>query len=190
MLLCTDDGHRVVYQIQLERNGVTINGMLRKLKAYPEGIHHLESIAKSDSSVVYFAAAESPRCNGCLYCFDMESSEVTNVLENMTDNCREIKKVARFKSTLVFTDVGVRQVKWYNPSTKKVETLAGDGSEGAHAQDGTEKSCSFVQVHGICSVSDTLFTTDAAVGKIKLMTGLSGTTDFLKGTSTILTSIA
>ena len=76
----------------------------------------------------------------------------------MTDNCREIKKVARFNGTLVFTDVGGRQVKWYSPSNKKVETLAGDGSEGA--QDGTEKS--FVQVHGICSVLDTLFTTDAA----------------------------
>ena len=41
LLLCADDGHRVVYQIQLERNGVTINGKLRKLIAYPEGIHHL-----------------------------------------------------------------------------------------------------------------------------------------------------
>ena len=177
LLLCAYDGHRVVYQIQLERNGVTINGKLRKLIVYPEGIHHLESITKSDSSIVYFAAAKSPHCNGGLYCFNMESSEVTNVIENMTVNRREIKKVARFKRTLVFRDVGGRQVKWYNPSTKKVETLAGDGSEGA--QDGTEKSCSFVQVHGTCSVSDTL-TTDAAAGKIKLMTGLSGTTDFLK----------
>ena len=44
--------------------------------------------------------------------------------------------------------------------------------------DGNGKSCSFVQVHGICSVSDTLFTMDAAAGKIKLMEGLSGTTDF------------
>jgi len=35
-------------------------------------------------------------------------------------------------------------------------------------------------VHGICSVSNTLFTTDAAAGKIKLVTGLSGTTDFLE----------
>ena len=33
------------------------------------------------------------------------------MLESMTDNCREIKKVARFKGTLVFTDVGGRQVK-------------------------------------------------------------------------------
>jgi len=81
----------------------------------------------------------------CTVRFDIESSEVTNVLESMTDNCREIRKVARFKGTLVFADVGGRQVKWYNPSTKKVETLAGDGSEGA--QDETGKSCSFVQVH-------------------------------------------
>ncbi|PFX12867.1 hypothetical protein AWC38_SpisGene23106 [Stylophora pistillata] len=63
-------------------------------------------------------------------------------------------------------------------SSEKVETLARDGSEGA--QDGTGKSCSFFQVHGICSVSATLFTTDAAAGRIKLMTGLSGTTDFLE----------
>ena len=76
------------------------------------------------------------------------------------------------------TDVGGRQVKWYNPSTKKVESLAGDGSEGA--QDGTGKACGFVQVHDICSVSDTPFTTDAAAGKIKLMTGLCGTKDFLE----------
>jgi len=26
LLLCADDGYRVAYQIQLERNGVTING--------------------------------------------------------------------------------------------------------------------------------------------------------------------
>ena len=61
--------------------------------------------------------------------------------------------------------------------TKKVDTLAGDGREGE--QDGTEKSCSFVQVHGIFSVADTLFTTDAAAGEIKLITGLLGTTNFL-----------
>ena len=178
LLLCADDGHRVVYQIQLERNGVTINGKLRKLIGYPEGIHHLESIAISDSSVVYFAAAKSPHCNGGLYCFDMESSEVTNVLENMTDNCRGIKKVATFKGTLVFTDVG-------GSSSKVVQSIDQESRSSCRrwARRSARwdcKSCSFVQVHGICSVSDTLFTTDAAAGKIKLMTGLSGTTDFLK----------
>ena len=84
LLLCADDGHRVVYQIQLERHGVTINGKLRKLIACPEGIHHLESITNSDSSVVYFSAGKSPHCNGGLYCSDKESSKVTNVLEKRT----------------------------------------------------------------------------------------------------------
>ena len=107
----------------------------------------------------------------------MEINAIITVLENMTDSCKEIKKVAKSNDTLVFTDIEARQVKRYNPSTKEVDTLAGDGSEGG--QDGTETSCSFVQVHGICSVSDTLFTTDAAAGKIKLMTGLSGTRNFL-----------
>ena len=145
-LLCADDCHRVVYQNQLERNYVTINGKLRKLIAYPEGIHHLKSIQilipQLLTSLGQKVPIESVACT-----VDMESSDVTTVLENMTDNCREIKKVARFKGTLVFTDVGGRQVKWYNPSTKNVETLAGDASEGA--QDGTGKSCSFVQVHGL-----------------------------------------
>ena len=111
VFLCADDGHRVVYQNQLELSGVTINGKLRKVIAYPEGIHHLESIANSDSSVVYFSAALSPHCYGGLYCFDMESSEVPNVLENVTNNCSEIKKVARFNGTLVFADVGGMVVK-------------------------------------------------------------------------------
>ena len=77
---CADDGHRALYQIQLERNGVTTNGKLRKLIAYPESSHHLESIAKSDSSVAYFAAEKTPHCNGGLYCFDMESCEVTKLM--------------------------------------------------------------------------------------------------------------
>ena len=36
---------RVVYQIQLERNGVTIDGKLRKPIAYPEGTKKVETLA-------------------------------------------------------------------------------------------------------------------------------------------------
>ncbi|CAH3171603.1 unnamed protein product [Porites lobata] len=167
---CEECNKQALLEIQKMSENNTMPPELLLLTPLPDVVHI--------DKIVYFAAAKSPHCNGGLYCFDIESSEVTNVLGNMTDNCREIKKVARFKETLVFTDVGGRQVKRYNPTTKEIETLAGDGCEGA--QDGTEKSCSFVQVHGVCSVSDSVFTTDAAAGKIKLLTGLSGTTDFLK----------
>ena len=103
----------------------------------------------------------------CLNEVDNDSSLTPLSLHQLDTNFIEYK-----------TDVAGRQVKLYNPSTKKVETLTGDGSEGA--QYGIGKTCGFVQVHGICSVSDTLFTTDAAAGKIKVMTGLCGTKDFLE----------
>jgi len=51
----------------------------------------------------------------------METNAIITVLENMTDSCKEIKKVAKFNDTLVFTDIEARQVKRYNPSTKEVE---------------------------------------------------------------------
>ena len=51
LLPCADDGHRVVYQIQLERNG-GYNKRNVTVTAYPEGNHHLESIANSDSSIL------------------------------------------------------------------------------------------------------------------------------------------
>ena len=170
ILLCADDGHRAIYQIQLERDGVTIKGKSRKLVRYSEGAYSLESMTVYNATDVYFTGAKSGQCNGGLYCFSMETGKVMTILENMTNSSKKIKKVAKFNDILVFTDIEARQVKRYNPLTKKVDTLAGDGREGE--QDGTEKSCSFVQVHGICGVADTLFTTDAASGKIKLITGL------------------
>ena len=43
-------------------------------------------------------------------------------------------------------------------------------------------------MHGICSAADTRFITDAAAGKIKLITVLSGTTNFLSHLSILYDS--
>ncbi|XP_068714390.1 uncharacterized protein [Montipora foliosa] len=170
ILLCADDGHRAIYKVQLERDKVTIKGKSSKLLRYPEGAYCLEYMTVSNAPDVYFTAVISGQCNGGLYCFSMEAGENMTILENMTN--KKIKKVAKFNDTLVFTDIEARQVKRYNPFSTKVDTLAGDGHEGE--QDGTVG-----QGHRICSVADTLFTTDAAAGKIKLIADLSGTTNFL-----------
>lgn len=90
----------------MEWNGVIINGKLWKLIGYLEGIYCLELFILFDFLVVYFVVVKSFYCNGGLYCFDIEFSEVINVFGNMIDNCREIKKVVRFKEILVFIDVG------------------------------------------------------------------------------------
>ena len=40
--------------------------------------------------------------------------------------------------------------------------------------------CTFIQVQGICSYEKTLLVTDVVAGKIKIVSGLSGTGKFLK----------
>ena len=79
---------------------------------------------------------------------------------------------------MVFTDSGAYQVKVYDPVDKVVTVLVGSGQKGN--EDGTTKSCTFVQLQGICTAGKTIFVTDAATGNVKLITELSGKTQFLK----------
>ena len=89
----------------------------------------------------------------------------------------EIKRVASFKNILA-SDSGAYQVKVYDPVDKVVTVLVGSGQKGN--EDGTAKSCTFVQLQGICTVGETIFVTVASTGNVKLITDLSGTTQFLK----------
>ena len=59
-----------------------------------------------------------------------------------------------------------------------MKVLIGSGQE--KNSDGSQRTASFVQVHGICSYEKSIFVTDVAVGSIKLVTSLSETTAFLK----------
>lgn len=177
VLLCADDGQKSILQVTLEKDGVTINGKAVKLVDYPEHVDLVESLTVC-GHVAYFVGAKSSRHVGGLYGFHLEGGQVEAILKNESTVCSEIKKVAVFKNTLAFTDSGARQIKAFDPVDKAVTVLVGNGQEGS--QDGTAKSCSFVQAQGICSVGETLFVTDAAAGCVKLVTGLSGTTTFLK----------
>ena len=61
---------------------------------------------------------------------------------------------------------------------KVVIILVGIDQKGK--EDGTAKSCTFFQPQRICSAREPIFVTDAATGNVKLITELSGTTQFLK----------
>ena len=100
------------------------------------------------------------------------------MLKNETNSCSEIKRVEPFKNSLAFTEFRAHQVKVYNPVDKVVTIQEGSGHRGN--EDWTVKSCTFVQPHGICTVGETIFVTDAATGVVKLITEQSGTTQFLK----------
>ena len=83
--------------------------------------------------------------------------------------------MAAFEITVVFSD-SKRQVKEYNSEIDSVRVILGDVQEGE--RDGTGKTCRFVQVHGICTVENTIFVTDLATGMIKMASGLSGSVIF------------
>ena len=99
-------------------------------------------------------------------------------LNNETNSCSEIKRITSFKNIMAFTDSGAYQVNVYGPVDKVVTVLVGSGQKGN--EDGTTKSCTFaVQPHGIYTVGEKIVT-DAATENVKLITELSGTTQFLK----------
>ena len=86
--------------------------------------------------------------------------------------------MTEFAGTIVFSDQTAHRVKTYDPVDNTVSVLLGSGCEGQ--LDGMQQSCTFIQVQGICLVEKTLLVTDVAAGKIKIVSGLSGTRKFLK----------
>ena len=176
VLVCPDDERRSIFQDTLGKDGVTIRRKSLKLVDYPD-VATIESLAVC-GQLVYFISAKGATTVGGLYSFNLAGGPVDVLLKKETNSYSEIKCVASFKNILAFTDSRAYQVKVYDPVDKVVTVLAGSGQRGN--EDGTAKSCTFVQLHRICTVGETIFVTDAATGNVKLITELSGTTQFLK----------
>ena len=145
----------------MEKDGVTIRGKFRKLVVYSADVAAIESLAVR-GRLVYFVSAKCPSTVGGLYSFNFEGRPVDIVLKNDTNSCSEIKRVASFKNSLAFTDSGAHQVKVYNPVDRAVTIQVGSGPR--RNEDGTARSCTFVQPHGIYTVGETIFATSAQQG--------------------------
>ena len=86
---------------------------------------------------------------------------VERLLRNSSDSCNEISRLHGYGGSIVFADSKAHKVKIYDPLTGTVNTLMGTGQEGT--ADGTEENCTFKQVHGICSLQNTISVLDIAV---------------------------
>ena len=112
VLVCADDEKRAIFEVTLEKDGVTIRGKSLKLVDYPADVAAIESLAVC-GWLVYFASAKGPRTGG-------GGEPVDVLLHNETNSCSEIKRVASFKNILAFTDSGAYQVKVSDPVDKVV----------------------------------------------------------------------
>ena len=135
--------------MRLHYNRVGIAGTGVRLVTYPTGIWNIISIEVLKQRA-YFAAVG---LDGSLYVCDLSSLEVDQLLKNNSKSHKEMKRPCEFEDGIAFTDSGDRKVKFFSPSEKNVKTLMGSGQEGAS----TDETCSFTNVHGICSMEKTLF---------------------------------
>ena len=75
--------------------------------------------------------------DGGLYSFNLAGGPLDVLLNNETNSCSEMKRVASFKNILAFTDSGAYQVKVYDSVSKVVTVLVGSDQKGN--KDGTTK---------------------------------------------------
>ena len=119
---------------------------------------------------------------GGLYSFNLAGGPVDVLLNNETNSCSEVKRVASFKNILAFTDSGAYQVKVYDSVDKVVTVLVGSDQKGN--KDGTTKVAllfnrkeSALLGKNICDVRGNR--------ELKLITELSGTTQLSNQISNI-----
>ena len=156
----------------LHYDGIGIASTGVKLVTYPIEILNVISMEVLTQRA-YFAAFG---LDGGLYVCNLSRFKVDLLLKNNSQSCREIKRLREFEDGIAFTDSGDRKSKFLCPSEKNDKTFMGSGQEGA--SDGTDETCSFSSVHGICSMEKTLFVSDVAPGCIKLASGLRVTVSF------------
>ena len=174
ILLCADDTKRSIIQVKLHYNGVGIAGTGLRLVNYPTGVSSVECMDFL-TQLAYFAVVG---VTGGLYVCNLSTLKVDVLLKNNSESCGEIKRLCGFQRGKAFTDLRERNVKYFCPSEKTVKILLGSGQEGT--SDGMGQTCSFTQVHGVCSINKTLVVSDLAAGTVKLVSGLSGTVRFLQ----------
>jgi hypothetical protein len=80
-LLCGDDSKRVIFQITLEFDGVTIRGNPVNLVSYPNGVNNTQSVLSLDNCA-YFSSAS---CDGGLYRCKFSTQVVEKVFDNSSD---------------------------------------------------------------------------------------------------------
>ena len=91
--------------------------------------------------------------------------------------CSEVNQVCAFNGKVVYTDTKAGKFMQYNLDDNPVRALLGSGHNSS--SDGTQDSCLFKQLGGICSVNKALFVTDVSAGKSTIVTSLSETISFL-----------
>ena len=107
ILLCADDEHQRIIQLELSYNGVAVVGASMREINYPDDVSSIESLCVWRRSA-YLAA--SGKAGGVYEC-DLANSNVKQLLRNSSDSCSEIKRLRHYDDVIVFTDIVDRRLR-------------------------------------------------------------------------------
>lgn len=110
ILLCADDEHQRIIQLELSYNGVAVVGTSMREINYPDGVSSIEFLCVWRRSA-YLAAS---RKAGGFYDCDLANSNVQQLLRNSSDSCSEIKRLCHYGDVIVFTRIVDRKVKTFD----------------------------------------------------------------------------
>ena len=101
ILLCADDEHQRIIQLELSYNGVAVVGASMREINYPDGVSSIESLCVWRRSAYLAASGKA----GGLYECDLANSNVKQLLRNSSDSCSEIKRLCHYDDVIVFTGI-------------------------------------------------------------------------------------
>ena len=107
ILLCADDEHQRIIQLELSYNGVAVVGASMREINYPDGVSSIESLCVWRRSAYLAASGKA----GGLYECDLANSNVKQLLRNSSDSCSEIKRLRHYDDVIVFTDIVDRRLR-------------------------------------------------------------------------------
>ena len=101
ILLCADDEHQRIIQLELSYNGVAVVGTSMREINYPDGVSSIEFLCVWRWSAYLAASGKA----GGLYDCDLSNSNAKQLLRNSSDSCSEIKRLCHYGDVIVFTDI-------------------------------------------------------------------------------------
>lgn len=164
-----------VYQVEVVTDGAALHGTASAIvelgiDAVPSGLHW-----EGDDGVLYIADAS---VDGGIVAYSSASGEVQSILSNGSPTCQQVYDVTIAGGNLMYTDQSSRKLGVVEGGTGTY--VIGISTRQPKSVDGSQYCAAFAQPLGVCAEGKSVFLCDAAAGRLKLVTPITGMISYLE----------
>ena len=164
-----------VYQVDVTTDSATLVGVVSPIldlakDAIPSSLHW-----ERNDNVLYIADA-SPQ--GGIVAFSSAADEVHTVLNNGSLSCQQVYDITSAGGTIMYTDQSACKLGRVMDGTGTYVT--GMSTQQPKSVSGSQHCAAFSHSLGLCAEGRSVFLCDAAAGRLKLVTPVTGMTMYLE----------